>query len=84
MIGATSCELEFEFAFTPDGQLERVECISIGANREHLVKWGDDRKLFELLPEALREKLIAEAWRDAEPEQDDWHAEDARMPGAAE
>lgn len=78
MTGTSGAELEFTFVFTHDGQLERVECISIGANREHLVKWGDDRKLFELLPEALREKLIAEAWREAEPECDDAASDAAR------
>jgi hypothetical protein len=73
--GTTGLEIEFTFAFTRDGQ----PSISAIRSGEHLVKVADEQALWNALPDELREQLVAEAWRDAEPEQDDWFAEDARI-----
>lgn len=80
MTGTSGAELEFTLTFTPDGQ-PSIAAIRCG---EHLVAMADEQALWNALPDALRERLIAEAWEDAEPEVDDWNADDARMPGAAE
>jgi hypothetical protein len=68
MNGRSSVELEFTFTFAPDGNEPKVDRIAIarrGSTEYDLVPFGDDEKLFNLLPEATREQLIAEAWEEA-------------------
>lgn len=77
MIGSTSIELEFTFTFSRDGSGQEVDRIAIarrGSTDYDLVKWGDDERLFNLLPEAIREQLLSEAWSNAEDDDSDGDA----------
>ncbi len=73
MNGRSSVELEFTFTFAPDGNGPKVDRIAIARRSVaagydpgyDLVPFGDDEALFNLLPEATREQLIAEAWEEA-------------------
>lgn len=78
MTGATSREFQFELSFTSDGQ-PSISAIRIG---EHLVEMQHEDALWNALPDELREKLIAEAWEQAEPETDDFLCDDERIARA--
>lgn len=77
MTGSTSVELEFTFTFSRDGSGQEVDRIAIkraGSDVYELVAWGDDERLFNLLPEAIREQLLNEAWAGAEDDDSDGDA----------
>ena len=76
--GATSLELDVTYSFSDEGDTESV-FVCLESRR---LPQGLAERLLEWLDRGTQDRILDEAWDNAEPENDDDACDDARMPGA--